>query len=77
MQTIQLEIQDKILQKIGLVAIKERLLKEIEYLYYENVAENITKSLQESGINNDEELEIARQKSWDKYKKDFLKDVTK
>ena len=77
MQTIQIEIKDKILQKIGLVAVKERLLKEIEYLYFENVAENINKTIQESGINNDSELESARLKAWDKYKNDFLKDVIK
>lgn len=77
MQTIQLEIQDKILQKMGLVAVKERLQKEIEYLYFEDVAENINKSLQESGINNEIELETARQKSWEQYRNDFLKDVIK
>ena len=77
MQTIQLEIQDKIIQKMGLVAVKERLQKEIEYLYFEDVAENINKSLQESGINNEIELETARQKSWEQYRNDFLKDVIK
>ncbi|MBI5218818.1 MAG: hypothetical protein HY958_07805 [Bacteroidia bacterium] len=45
------------------------------YLYYEDAAENINKSLQESGINNETELESARQKSWEQYKNDFLKDV--
>jgi hypothetical protein len=77
MQTIQIEIQDKILQKLGLVAVKDRLLKEIEYLYFENAAENISKSLQESGIDNDLELENSRQKSWEQYKSNFLKDVSK
>ena len=77
MQTIQIQIQDKILQKIGIVAVKDRLLKEIEYLYFEDAAENINKSLQESGISNENELEIARQKSWEQYKNDFLKDVIK
>ena len=77
MQTIQIQIQDKILQKIGIIAIKDRLQKEIEYLYYEDIAESINKSLFESGINNEKELELARQKSWEQYKNDFLKDVVK
>lgn len=77
MQTIHIEIQDKILKKIGIIAVKNRLQKEVEYLYYENLAESINKSLQESGINNENELESARQKSWERYKKDFLKDIVK
>ena len=57
MQTIQIEIQDKVLQKIGLEAVKDRLLREIEYLYFEDAGERIGNALQENGINNDEELE--------------------
>ncbi|OFX27157.1 MAG: hypothetical protein A2033_04105 [Bacteroidetes bacterium GWA2_31_9] len=77
MQTIQIEIQDKILQKIGLVAVKDHILKEIEFLYYKDAIEKINKSLQESGISNELELELARQKSWEQYKNEFLKDVIK
>lgn len=77
MQTIEIQIQDKILQKVGIIAVKDRLLKEIEYLYYEDAAESINKSIQASGINNETELEQARQKSWEQYKNDFLKDVIK
>lgn len=75
METIEIRIEDKILKSIGKKAIQERISKEIEYLYYEELASNIDKQLQNSDINNEKELEIARQKAWDETKQEFLKGI--
>ena len=77
MSSISIQINDKILQRVGLVAIKNRFQKELEYLYYEEMAEEINKSLFESGIDNDHELESARQKAWEQYKSEFLNGIVK
>jgi hypothetical protein len=77
MQSIQLNINEKLIQKIGIDAIRQRLQKELEFLYYETVAENIEKILKNSGIDNEAELELARKKAWEEYKKEFLKDIIK
>ena len=76
MQSIQLNINDKLIQRIGIDAIKQRLQKELEFIYHEAVASSIEEAIKNSGIDNEKELELARQKAWDEYKKEFLKDIT-
>jgi len=75
MKTIKVSIDDKIINKLGLQAIKEYLRKEIEYLYFKEIAEDIRKKIDQSGIDNDKELEEAREKAWNEYKEKFLKNI--
>jgi len=72
MQTIELEVKDEIFYNVGLQSIKERLQKELEYLYFEFLALNIQKKINESDINNDFELEKAREINWLKIKNEFI-----
>lgn len=67
MKTIKVNIDDKIINRLGLQAINEYLRKEI--------AEDIKKKIDQSGIDNDKELEEAREKAWNEYKENFLKDI--
>jgi len=72
MQTIELQVKDEIFYSVGLQSIKERLQNELEYLYYEFLAHNIQQKIVESGIDNDLELEKARELNWLKIKNEFL-----
>ena len=75
MHSIQLNINDKLIQRIGMDAIKQRLERELEFLYYESVADGIENAIKTSGIDNEKELELARKNAWEEYKKEFLKDI--
>jgi len=75
MQTLQINIEDRLISKIGLASIKERLQKEIEFLYFENLADEIYQAIEKSNIDNEKELEIARQQAWDDYKQKFIKGI--
>lgn len=72
MQTIEILVKDEIFYRVGLQSIKERLQSELDYLYYEFLAIDIQKKIVESGIDNDLELEKARELSWLKVKSEFL-----
>ena len=76
MQTIELQVKDEIFYGVGLQTIKERLQNELEFLYYEFLAQGIKQKIDDSGIDNDSELEKARELSWENAKKEFLKTTT-
>ncbi len=76
MQTIELQVKDEIFYSVGLQSIKERLQKELEYLYYEFLGITIQKKILESGIDNDLELESARELNWQKIRSEFLNPKT-
>lgn len=64
METIKIQVQDKIARSGGLKTIKERMQKELEYIYYEELADEIKQKIDAGRINNDYELEKARQEAW-------------
>ena len=75
METIKIQVEDRIARSVGLKTIKERMQKEIEFIYYEELAENIKHKLDASEIDNDDELEKARWEAWNEKKSEYLKGI--
>jgi len=72
MQTIELQVKDEMFYSIGLQTIKERLQDELEYMYFEFLASTIKQKIDESGFDNNFEMEKARELNWLKAKNEFL-----
>jgi len=70
---MDIKIRQQLIKRFGLGVIKNLTEEELEYLYYKNLGEVVYKAIDISGIDNDKELEEARQKAWNEYKTEFLK----
>jgi len=75
METIKIYVEDKIAKSVGLRTIKERMEKEMEYIYYEELANEIKQKIETSKIDNEYELEQARIEAWNEVKSEYLKGI--
>lgn len=72
--TIHVTVKKDLARKIGLERIREHLEAQVHLLYATQLKEQFDQALSESGIENNLELEKARQVAWNRYKGDFLKE---
>jgi cation transport regulator ChaB len=72
--TIHVSIKRDLARQIGLETIKEHLEEQVHLLYATHLKKQFDQALAESGIDNDAELEKARQAAWNEYKGDFLRE---
>ncbi|CCH54565.1 hypothetical protein BN8_03747 [Fibrisoma limi BUZ 3] len=70
MATIQVQIQDDLVQRFGVEAIKRMIDDELAYQRFRLLEEGVQAALQQAeGVNWDKEFEEARQKAFDEYRK--------
>lgn len=67
MTTIQIPISDALIQQLGHQAITEFLQRQMQLLRLQLLADNLSTSVERSGIDWEQELEDARQKAWEIY----------
>ncbi len=75
MTTVNLQISDDIIKAYGLEAIQKRLMRFLEWERLVLSAKKIQSAVNEAGIDNDELWREARQKAWDNFKSEKLKDI--
>ena len=73
MAVIQLEIEEQLIQNVGVQTIKEFMERQLSLLRVTYLGEKISQVIQESGINHQQEVAEARQEAWQEYKEQHLK----
>ena len=75
MSVIQLEIDDALIQSIGVTAMKAFIDQQVALLRLTYQGERIAQTIQKSGIDHAQEVNEARQEAWDEYKTTHLQDL--
>ena len=73
MSIIQLEIDEGLVQSVGLQSVKEFMERQLNLLRVRYLGEKIAVAIRESGMNHQREVEEARQEAWAEYKAKYLK----
>lgn len=68
MPVLEFEIEDQLVQNMGLQHIKNFLSRQIAYLKVTYLGEKISQVIQHSGIDHYKEVEEARQEAWQEFK---------
>lgn len=69
MTTIQIQVQDDIVQRLGIERIKQLMQRKIDSEEVRLAAEHIKQAMDAAtGVDWDAELEQARQQTWNEYK---------
>jgi hypothetical protein len=75
MSLIQLEIDDTLIQTIGLQAVKTFMERQLTLLRVQYLGEKIAAAIQQAGINHKQEVKEARQEAWQEYKTKYFQDT--
>ncbi len=75
MSVIQLDIDDTLIQSIGVAAMKKFIEQQVALLRLQYQGDRIAQTIRESGIDHDQEVHEARQEAWDEYKATHLQDL--
>ena len=75
MHVIQLEIDDTLIQAIGLQAVKTFMERQLTLLRVQYLGEKIAAAIQQAGINHQQEVKEARQEAWQEYKDKYFQDT--
>jgi len=76
MSLIQLEIDDTLIQAIGLQAVNTFMERQLTLLRVQYLGKKITAAIQQSGINHQQEVKEARQEAWQEYKDKYFQNTT-
>lgn len=68
MPILEFEIEDQLVQNMGLQHIKNFLNRQLAFLKVSYFGEKISQVIQSSGIDHAKEVEAARQEAWQEYK---------
>ena len=75
MSVIQLDIDDTLVQTIGMQAIQAFMERQLSLLRVRYLGEKITQAIEQAGFNHDKEVEEARQEAWQEYKTKYLPQI--
>lgn len=75
MGLIQLEIDDTLVQAIGLQAVKTFMERQLTLLRVQYLGEKIAAAIQQAGINHQQEVKEAREEAWQEYKDKYFQDT--
>jgi hypothetical protein len=75
MSLIQLEIDDTLIQAIGLQAVKTFMERQLTLLRIQYLGEKIAAAIQQAGINHQQKVKEARQEAWQEYKTKYFQDT--
>ncbi|GAA4399940.1 hypothetical protein GCM10023187_12540 [Nibrella viscosa] len=70
MRTIKIEVQDDLVQRLGVAAVQKLLEEELAYQRFKLLEESIQASMQAAeGVDWEKEFEHARQEAFDEYQR--------
>lgn len=72
MSTIQLEIDDALLQQIGGSTVRTFIERQLSLLRLQHLGRKILNDIQQSGVDSEKEIAAAREDAWQEYKMIFL-----
>lgn len=75
MSVIQLDVDDTLIQSVGATAMKAFIEQQVAILRLQYQGEHIAQTLQQAGIDHDQEVAEARQEAWNEYKTTHLQDL--
>ena len=75
MSLIQLEIDDTLIQTIGLQAVKTFMERQLTLLRVQYLGEKIAAAIQQAGINHKQEVKESRQEAWQEYKTKYFQNA--
>lgn len=75
MHSVQVEVTDDVLRRLGKEAVEEYLRKQVQLLKLRAIGEEIRKSLDESRFDMEQEFQQAKTEAWNEYKSQRLKDI--
>ena len=75
MSVLQLEINDRLVSKMGLESIYQKLQKFLELQELRLLALEIDQQIKESGFDQEKLFRSAKRAAWKKFKADKLKNV--
>jgi hypothetical protein len=75
MSVIQLEIDETLIQAVGLQTVKTFMERQLSLLKVKYLGEKISAAIHQAGIDHPQEVEAARQEAWQEYKATYLKDI--
>lgn len=75
MSLIQLEIDDTLIQAIGLQAVKTFMERQLTLLRVQYLGEKIAAAIQQAGINHQQEVKETRQETWQEYKTKYFQNA--
>ncbi len=75
MSVIQLDIDDALIQSIGVAAMKRFIEQQVALLRLQYQGDRIAQTIRESGIDHNHVVHEARQEAWDEYKVLHLQDL--
>ena len=75
MSVIQLDIEDTLVQTIGLQAIQAFMERQLSFLRVRYLGKKITQAIEQAEFDHDKELEEARQEAWQEYKTTHLPEL--
>lgn len=71
MSVLQFEIEDQLVQRMGMTTIHEFLERQLALLRVADLGENISAAIRQAGVNHAQEVEEARQEAWQEYKTQY------
>lgn len=72
MSVIQLEIEEPLVQEMGMQAIREFMERQLAYLRLQYLGAKISTAIQNAGFDHAQEVAEARKEAWQEYKQAHL-----
>lgn len=72
MSVIQLDIDERLVQAVGIQAIQAFLERQLSLLRVRYLGEKISRAIEQAGFHHDKEVEEARQEAWQEYTTKYL-----
>ena len=69
MTVVQISVAEDLISALGQRAVEDFLKKQTQVLRLQLLAERLDKSIADSGVDWDNELETARQQAWETYQR--------
>lgn len=75
MGAIQLDLDDRLVQTIGMEAIKAFVERQLSLLRVRYLGEKISRAIEQEGFDHGKEVEGACQEAWQEYKTKYLAQI--
>jgi len=77
MRTISIQVDDKLINDAGMQTVQDYLKEQIEMFKFQMIYNSIAQSVKQSEIDLEKDLMEAKEKAWQRYKKEYLEDILK
>ena len=77
MRTISVQVDDKLINDAGMQTVQDYLEEQIEMFKFQMIYNSIVQSVKQSKTDLEKDLMEAKEKAWQRYKKEYLEDILK